>query len=218
MIYTFGGAGQLYYHNKQIDLSAGTLLLFDPKEDCFTYHTTQAQWCFWWFEFTAPMVPLMEDAVYSIQLDNNFLGKFSKIFAMHKQQYYENAASVFGGIVSEIAYQIQTFSENNQRRTLLSHLQDDIQANLSTVTVQSLSRHAHLSDKSIRTLFHEFCNQSPKEYITAAKMQTAQYYLRATHISIAALAELLGYSSSFHFCKAFKQFTHTTPTLYRKQQ
>ncbi|MEG2833957.1 MAG: hypothetical protein RR859_07270, partial [Ruthenibacterium sp.] len=57
-------------------------------------------------------------------LDNNFLGKFSKIFAMHKQQYYENAASVFGGIVSEIVYQIQTSSENNQRRTLLSHLQN----------------------------------------------------------------------------------------------
>jgi len=35
-------------------------------------------------------------------------------------------------------------------------------------------------------------------------------------LTITAIAHTLGFSSSQHFARAFRQLTHTTPTAYRR--
>ena len=47
-------------------------------------------------------------------------------------------------------------------------------------------------------------------------MSAACLLLQKTNLSIATIAEELGYSSSEHFTHAYKKYYGTTPTAFRK--
>jgi len=53
------------------------------------------------------------------------------------------------------------------------------------------------------------------EYLTRAKMDYAQSFLRATNFPVREIASRLGYDSASHFCHIFKAHTGKTPQEYR---
>lgn len=71
-----------------------------------------------------------------------------------------------------------------------------------------------ISEVYLRKLFATYCNTSVKQYILDLRIQKAKQLLIGTPTSITAIAEACGFSSLYHFCRAFKQRTGTTPTDY----
>lgn len=79
----------------------------------------------------------------------------------------------------------------------------------------SLADQFHLSTKHAAALLKERTGLNYKSYVLRLRMQEACRLLGQTKIPIAEIHERVGYSSSSHFVKVFKNTTGMTPSVYR---
>jgi AraC-like DNA-binding protein len=85
-------------------------------------------------------------------------------------------------------------------------------------TVPRLARLAGLSRSGFAARFQERVGASPKAYLTRWRMQLAAARLADGRAPLAAVAEELGYSSTFAFSKCFRRVHGQPPGRYRRQQ
>ncbi|HEX2951574.1 MAG TPA: helix-turn-helix transcriptional regulator [Armatimonadota bacterium] len=67
-----------------------------------------------------------------------------------------------------------------------------------------------------RKLFREQYGLSPKQYLQQIRMEKAEELLQSNLFSVTVIAEKTGFSSVYHFCRAFKNYTGFTPLEYQK--
>lgn len=92
-----------------------------------------------------------------------------------------------------------------------------IHANLHrNITVAELAELTGYSPGHFAKTFRKCFGQLPLEYITQLKIKRAENRLRETHLSVAAIAEELGYCDANYFGKVFKKTTGVSPLQYRK--
>lgn len=84
-------------------------------------------------------------------------------------------------------------------------------------TVTSLARSVGLSRPAFARRFVASTGISPGRYLTGYRMQLARELLRRPELSLAAVAERVGYSSEFAFNRAFKRHHHVAPGSFRRQ-
>lgn len=89
-----------------------------------------------------------------------------------------------------------------------SHLSDPFLSNTD------LARQARISEVYLRKLFLMHYRTTPKQYILELRIQKAKLLLTEDSLRVTEIAERSGFSSVYHFCKAFKQRTGITPTQY----
>lgn len=73
------------------------------------------------------------------------------------------------------------------------------------LTVRSLAEKAHLSETSLRELFHRELGVSPKKYLLDLRMEHAQSLLNAGYDSVASVAEKTGFRDPKNFATAFRK-------------
>lgn len=108
---------------------------------------------------------------------------------------------------------------NKQRVSdqLFSRCLQRIESAQGNITVDYLANHYFVSRRYLYTMFKEYKNMSPTEYILAVRMQAADKYLRSTNYSISEIAELTGYSNYSHFSRAYTKHFSISPSDRRKQ-
>ena len=92
-----------------------------------------------------------------------------------------------------------------------------IQQNLnSKILLSDVANHVHLSESYLTALFKRYTGQSFRNYLQQLKMEKAKELISVHHMSIAEVAEMLGYEDYRAFTRAFKRQTDTLPShLYR---
>lgn len=96
---------------------------------------------------------------------------------------------------------------------VIEHIDHNIGQNF---TVQELADHVGLSRHYFMHLFKKETGYSPQEYVSVAKINYAKLMLRTTALTIAEIADYLGYSSSASFINAFRMRRGISPNQYRK--
>lgn len=96
---------------------------------------------------------------------------------------------------------------------VIEYIDQNIQ---ETYSVQELADHVGLSRHYFMRLFKKETGYSPREYVSIAKINYAKLMLRTTTLSIAEIADFLGYSSSASFINAFRMRRGISPNQYRK--
>ncbi len=91
------------------------------------------------------------------------------------------------------------------------HLSDSKLSNLY------LAKKIGISEVYLRKLFLKQFGTTPKQYILDIRIQKAKQLLSSSPFSITAISEECGFSSLYHFCRAFKNKTGVTPTEYARQ-
>ena len=91
-----------------------------------------------------------------------------------------------------------------------------IEENLSdsNLTNEALARVAGISEVYLQKRFRQQYHTSPRQYILDQRIHQAKLALTGTELTVTQIAESCGFSSVYHFCKAFKQRAGTTPSLY----
>ncbi|MBR5553597.1 MAG: helix-turn-helix transcriptional regulator [Clostridia bacterium] len=84
------------------------------------------------------------------------------------------------------------------------------------ISVENLADACGISCVHLRRMFMKQFGMPPVKYISKQKIDRAKELLRYDTSSITAIAEMLGYSGIFYFCKSFKKETGLTPGEYRK--
>jgi AraC-like DNA-binding protein len=83
-------------------------------------------------------------------------------------------------------------------------------------TVASLAREAGLSRAAFAARFTALVGQSPMQCAFGRRMRRAEMLLRSDHLTVAAIASLVGYASESALSSAFVRYSGTTPGSYRK--
>lgn len=96
---------------------------------------------------------------------------------------------------------------------VIRYINDNIQ---NKFTLQELADLAGFSPYYFSRLFKKETGHSPLDFIAISKINYAKLMLRTTTLSVAEIADFLGYSSSASFINAFRTRCGLSPKRYRK--
>jgi AraC-like DNA-binding protein len=82
-------------------------------------------------------------------------------------------------------------------------------------TLKELADRAGLAPAYLAELFTAELGQPPHRYLNERRIDRARQLLESTDMTVTALALSLGFSSSQHFARVFRQHTGSTPTSVR---
>ncbi|TDW15182.1 helix-turn-helix transcriptional regulator [Kribbella kalugense] len=85
-------------------------------------------------------------------------------------------------------------------------------------TLRQLADRVGLAPAYLAELFVGELGQPPHRYLNERRIDRARQLLETSDVTITALAFTLGFSSSQHFARVFRQLTDTTPTAFRSSQ
>ncbi|MCD7736512.1 MAG: AraC family transcriptional regulator, partial [Lachnospiraceae bacterium] len=85
------------------------------------------------------------------------------------------------------------------------------------LTLEILSRNAHLSPCYFTRIFTSETGFSPHQYLIATRINYAKYQLDTTSESVKNIAFSSGFNSESNFCITFKKWEHMTPSDYRNR-
>ncbi|MBL8992614.1 MAG: helix-turn-helix transcriptional regulator [Spirochaetia bacterium] len=84
-------------------------------------------------------------------------------------------------------------------------------------SIEAIASRSELSYRQISRHFKKITGLSPKAYQLQKKIAEGEHLLRATNFSATQIALELGFPSSQHFSRAFKQVTGKVPGSLRKR-
>lgn len=85
-------------------------------------------------------------------------------------------------------------------------------------TNASIASHLHISEAYFRRLFKERYGVAPKQYILNLRLRKARQLLSERWGSVTEIAESCGFSSVYHFSRAFCRGVGVSPTQYSRSQ
>lgn len=103
--------------------------------------------------------------------------------------------------------------EDTPIKRAMNYVDESLHEQLSLKEVASL---VHLNPSYFSVLFKEQANMTFSEYVTRSRLQKAKNLLIVSNLSVADIAEEVGYSTSKYFIKLFKEYEGQTPSQYRK--
>lgn len=85
-------------------------------------------------------------------------------------------------------------------------------------TVEQLARVVGTNEKRLSRAFREELGQTVFEYVRSERLRIAQDLLTGTPLSIAHIAEEIGFSSAANFATAFRERFGVSPSAYRQER
>src|SRR5262249_32306147 len=83
-------------------------------------------------------------------------------------------------------------------------------------TIASLAAEAAMSRSAFAARFKTLVGEPPLTYLTRWRMLTASSWLRTNDLSVAEIADRIGYQSEAAFTKAFKRQFAMSPAVFRR--
>lgn len=100
----------------------------------------------------------------------------------------------------------------------LSEITKYINANyMQPITLEELSKKFYMSKFYLCREFKQITGFSFSEYLNSVRIREATQLLLTTRLNISEIAEKIGYDSSTHFGRVFKDITGYAPLQYRKR-
>lgn len=100
----------------------------------------------------------------------------------------------------------------------IRHAVDYIQNHLaSSIKVEDVARHVHLSESHLAHLFSEQTGEAPMAFFERLRMEHGRSLLLETKRSIADIAGEVGFSNPMHFSTRFRKHAGLSPRAFREQ-
>jgi len=85
------------------------------------------------------------------------------------------------------------------------------------ISLDQLSKIAYMGNTKLKTTFKEYFGCNISNYIIHKRIEQAQHLLINTELTIAEIAQAVGYKRSDSFSKQFRQTTGILPKIYRRE-
>ena len=85
-----------------------------------------------------------------------------------------------------------------------------------SISVEQLCKIAYMGNTKLKTKFKEYFGCNITDYIIQRRIDQAQHLLIGTELSIAEIAQAVGYDRPESFAKQFQRITGLLPREYRK--
>lgn len=153
----------------------------------------------------------------SVRLDANHLFRYDIIersvglFSLRRFQSW---------MVEVIDASITAVEANRNEAEILREemLRKYIEMNLcNDISLENLSDYLGMNPNYVSRMFHTLMGKTFIEYVTEMKMKRACQLLVQTNHTVQEISDLLGYRSTPHFIRVFKEKYGSTPKAYQKQ-
>ena len=226
LFYVEEGSVELKNHSRTLTASAGQFVLLD----CYSPHSYYSSegWACYWLHFDGHVARAfyrrIAEAWDSFVFD---LDQYSPAF-QHLMGIYEifrhsrpvdeagissQITSILNAILS-CAPQVQ--KEVPAREAIASAVAYINERFRYPISLQDLSDHAAISPFYFTRVFRRETGVTPHQYIINTRLSNAKFLLRTTDSSVKDIAIQTGWGSESTFCSAFRKYTGTTPSTYRK--
>jgi transcriptional regulator GlxA family with amidase domain len=111
-------------------------------------------------------------------------------------------------------YDMRSVSTNERIGRIQTYVELHCGENLS---VSDLAKNANMSVSNFNRLFTKEVGVSPKNYLTAVRLNKSLNLLRRNDFSVSEIAVQCGFSSLSHFSAAFKNAYDMSPSEYREK-
>jgi AraC-like DNA-binding protein len=219
-IRTRAGAGELHVEGRTpIAVGPDSLISLELPR-LRRYRCTTPPWTFWWFEYdTSDPFPTALHAPYPVKgtaCDERDLQEaFTKL--QHPAAAHRAIASAtFSLMLHRWFAEIRQQNTPSPHRGVIDTIIDRIHADLSADwSLPRLTAAAGLGETLFRREFKAATGLTPARFIRQARLQAAAQMIEQETYTLAAIAEQLNFSSSFHLSTAFKQHFGIRPAQIR---
>ena len=231
LLFIASGKTHFYIGGKDQVVTAGHMVLFQPKEEQHYEYFGEDKPEVYWVHFTGSAVkeilrsydiPLDEHIFFSgtpaayTQLFKNMIEEFQtcrvgyqemlemnlrQLFMMIQRTRLEKPPIVTTAVQLEMDYAQQYFHD---------HYNEPI-----NIEEYALSRHTSIS--LFMRNFKKVFGVSPKQYILNIRMNNAQNLLESTDYTVAEIAAIVGYDNSLYFSRIYHKQKGQAPSDYRKR-
>ena len=233
--YITKGKGVFRFNNKEIHLEAGDLFLL-PKNKVTYYKADEEEpLSYYWIGISGTKVSDFmrcstlhaKGFLKKTEVDTERIGQFMEQL-IHKAEAAKLSPHYQLHLLSqiyELLYLIGEVAPNVQKSYLSPTYQlyltckhvIETHYNKEHLSIQEIADDLNVHRSYLTTVFKEFHQISPKEFLHSVRMQRAQQLLTNTDESIKIVAYSVGFSDPLYFSKAFKAYSHLTPSQYRSK-
>ena len=138
------------------------------------------------------------------------------------------ALSLFGVLVATAPASAAEISENSLRAADAEQMRIIVEGDAKAQSefmhdnyerelgIGEIAAEAYLSEFHFARLFKRITGQTPHAYLASVRLAEGRRLLTGSDLSIAEIAQRVGYGSPSHFAKVFRASTGLTPTAFRE--
>ena len=116
----------------------------------------------------------------------------------------------------ELKFDNQTSGDKKNGSVLISKVLQYIETTpLNEVNLSKAAKHVHISPSYLSAIFKQHLNMNFVDYLIRLRISESKRSLAKTEMTIAEIAERMGYSDLPYFCNFFKKEVGCTPSEYR---
>ena len=221
--------GSLFLNDTHYELKGNSLLIlppytvhsFDVFEGCHDYYIIHL------FSENFPesiKKSLLPDKPYLADLDEKdalFAKGLLQYITTHSDPELNNQAiDLFSNWCIRYIDRLQPFAPLKKRANplrfapLLKHLDKHM---LYTMTADEASAICNMSKSHFFSLFRQHFGKTFSDFLTERQITQAKYLLSRSDMTVAEVAQILGFCDSSYFSKVFKASSGTTPRQFRQK-
>ncbi|MBE6612269.1 MAG: helix-turn-helix domain-containing protein [Ruminococcaceae bacterium] len=229
LLYMNGGSMDAIIDGKPVQFIPGDVVLIPPGVSYSYTKSSTDNVRYLWVHFTGYDAKSMLErcgftgfGVHHIGFDESIAALFMAIMEefIRRDDYYEEAAAAK---VTEIVIALrrkleQLASAESSSMTRIFASIKYIHENFKTpITNETLASIEHLSVSQYIELFRRCTGATPRSYVIELRIRSACELLRTSDLTVAQIADSVGYDDAHYFSRIFKTHRGVSPDVYRKQ-
>ena len=156
-----------------------------------------------------------------LQIRNSFLWMLWE--SQNRQEYYYQC--ITNTLLLDFYLFVRNYSESIQmplfnsrmdvqRYAILQYIQD----NYRDITLAAVAKKFHYSTEYTSRLIKDLTDMTYTQIVRTVRIERSQDFLTNTTMTVANIAEAIGYDTTEHYIRQFKKHTGMTPSAFRKQE
>lgn len=208
--FVVGGYGTFINQNDTYSISSGSAFVIRPGENCTYYADMDTPWEYIWIHFDGRLAKHFDDVDDVFEYDKSFVSDIMSAFNMESgvEEYLTGMLFVLHSTL------FGSLSKNDYPKKVKGYIDSNYMRELR---IEDIASSLNLSRKYLSRIFKEKYNISMQQYIVKKRMIEAKKLLEAGY-RVEETAYMVGYSDSFNFSKAFKQYFGKPPVCFRGKQ
>jgi AraC family transcriptional regulator of arabinose operon len=217
--YVWEGAGEMNLNSEMYPLSKGSCFLFRPDDRTSAHHHPDNPLTVTYIHFETEDQEILSLAPYRIIQDTllfeTYLNRYIRTL-INRSFQFEREAEL---LLSLLLQQLQREQWEHNRGFLGDERMDRIHEVANYIrqnpgirhSITDLAERAGLSPRYFSLKFKERMSTTVELFMIRERIKRAEHLLRCNNMTVAEVADTLGYSNAYFFSRQFKQFTGKSP-------
>lgn len=231
ILYIASGKAHFYFHGVEQIVSAGSMVLYRPKEEQRYYYYGTDHTEVYWVHFTGSDVKNMLRK-YGISDDTHIIHtgispEYKHIFLQMIQELklckedYEELLVHYLKYLLIMIHRIGGEKPKEKRALLMKEMDTAVRYfhkhYSKQISVETYAKSQHMSVSWFIRNFKEYTGATPAQYLLSLRISNAQTLLETTTYNITEIAEIVGYDNPLYFSRIFRKQSGLSPSEFRKQ-